>query len=387
MVDAQADGARSGLDVERIERLFHHTGAGQIGKKIQCGVAAVDGDAVVDRHFGITLRVAQIPAQDVTPTTRAEQLTTQSDTGLAQAGRDIVVQRRGEPAAWTFLDTRVQPRLARPVAGRQLGIDALDERALQKQLQAVLQRAHVERGHAAPGQPIANITAVQMLGPGDRDVTQSAFDDTELDDARTDLLVRQQCTRIDVAGIDILQRQGLAQSRKVLGGDIATQIRRANLLQFRSAENSAAGDPYFTHPDARRGSWQGGRHRWAQGRRRLQQRRALAGRSQRGRLRVAPGHCRRAHGLGLQQHGRRQQRRGKNVAQPMLPKHGGSGSGSQGARGGVVVVGRCHGPQPSRGSEATIPSAGARAVVRGKAWPRNATVAPRPMEPRSRLGR
>ena len=383
----QADSARAGLNVERIERFLDHAGPGDIGKKIQRGVAAVDGNAVVDRGFCVTLRVAQIPAQDIAPAARAQQLPAQAHTCLTQAGRDVVVQRGRHIAARAFLHPRVQSGLARPVARRQLGVDALDERALQQKLQAILQGIDVERGGTAHSQPLTHITAVEMLGARDGDVAQAAFDDAELDHSLCHLLVRQQRTRIDVAGIDVFERQGLSQGRKILCGDIAPQVRRGELFEILGAENRAAGHADFTHPDAGCRPRLGGCHWLPQGRRRLQQRRGLARRYQHRRPRIPARHCRRPDVLRLQQHWCGQQHARQAARQPMRWRAGGGGLRVQWAVQRRFGNEEGHGPQPKEGSAATSSKPRGRAVARCRGLVRDATAPPCASAPRSRLGR
>ena len=96
-------------------------------------------------------------------------------------------------------DVRVKARFTWFEAGQKLEIEPLGERVLQQDLLLAPQILDVERRLGAAGEARAEIFRIEVVGAGDLDIADPAFDDAKSDHAFDDVLVGDHNARVDVA--------------------------------------------------------------------------------------------------------------------------------------------------------------------------------------------
>src|SRR5207244_470693 len=98
----------------------------------------------------------------------------------------------------------------------ELGVQALDARVFQHELEPLLQRVDVQRGPSAASDPLLEITGTEPAVPLHRDAGETALDDLKGDHAVDDVLIREDRSGVNVAVVDVEPSQGEAGFLQIL---------------------------------------------------------------------------------------------------------------------------------------------------------------------------
>ena len=195
-------------------------------------------------------RDAEVRAQHVAAAIEIAQRAVQREPCLAQAGRELVVERGADVVARRLGDARLEHGLARPLAGHELGVDARHQRVAQPDLQPLLELPHVQRRPGVQLDAVAEVLLAKVLGALDLDAHEAALDDADLDHAVRDALVGDHRAGIDVAALDVEQRELAAQLLQLGATQLPVLEGRSDLCQLGVADRRVAGDAELAHRDA-----------------------------------------------------------------------------------------------------------------------------------------
>jgi hypothetical protein len=145
----------------------------------------------------------------------------------------------------------VKARFAGFEAGQQLEFQPLDQRVLQQDLLLTPQILDIVRWLGAAGEARAEIFRIEVVGSGDIDIADPAFDDAKSNHAVNDILVRDQHARVDVAAIDVEQRQLAADFFEIRRAHRLAEVVIDNAADRRFVEDGVAEDPHIAKNEAR----------------------------------------------------------------------------------------------------------------------------------------
>ena len=159
----------------------------------------------------------------------------------------------------------MRPRLAGNKSRQQLDIEAAHQRVLQQDLLLALHVGDVEGDRQAALQPRAEKFGIEMLGAGQFDPRHPPLDRSEDDRTVLDVLVGDREAGIEIAPVNIKQRQLAANFLEVGDRDRLADIGCGDLVDRRLVERGIALDlDHAEHEDRCRGE----RQRLLRGRRR-----------------------------------------------------------------------------------------------------------------------
>jgi hypothetical protein len=216
LADPQVRTIEDTADVEGAEGLLDHRRAAVV---------------VLDREEGPTLGERNPPAQVVAGTGiggrrllpgGVEHIAATGDiahqSGEADSlgtdgRRPIVVGESGQPVGLRPRRHKVEHRFPGSLAGNEAGVDALEERIFKQQEETFPQILDIEDGIFVAHQATHDIVFVESFEPREANGAQSPLDDIDVQNAIPHLA--QQRSRIDIAPLDIVARQRLAQGLQI----------------------------------------------------------------------------------------------------------------------------------------------------------------------------
>ena len=126
---------------------------------------------------------------------------------------------------WSFFfDPHIQNTLTAPYSRSQLCIEPLNSGVLKQELQAALQRIDVERRPGVEVESLLKIAGAKPLVPSHLDPNQLTFDDLIRNHAASHRLIREDRSGIDIAVVNIEERQRNSKRLDILRRELSIPI-------------------------------------------------------------------------------------------------------------------------------------------------------------------